>query len=264
MYPELVRYHRFWYAHRDHDGDGLCEYGSTDGTIEAARWESGMDNAVRFDGTAMVKNGPGDWSMNQESVDLNSYLYREKRALAGLAGALGMRSEAHRWNAEADTLGAHIRAKMFDEVTGWFYDTDLETGEIIPVQGSEGWIPLWAGVATDEQASRVRLTMLDPAKFRTHVPFPTVAADHPEFSEGYWRGLVWLDQAWFAMEGLKRYGHREDARILAEQLVANMKGATEKGAPLRENYHPLTGEGRNVKHFSWTAAHLLLLATSMP
>ena len=30
--------------------------------------------------------------------------------------------------------------------------------------------------------------------------------------------------------------------------------ATVPGVPLRENYHPLTGEGRNVSHFSWTAA----------
>ena len=58
MYPKLTAYHDFWYQDRDHDGDGLCEYGSTDGTLEAARWESGMDNAVRFDQTGMLQNGP--------------------------------------------------------------------------------------------------------------------------------------------------------------------------------------------------------------
>ena len=85
LYPKLVAYHEFWYRDRDHDRDGLCEYGSSDGTIVAARWESGMDNAVRFDNTQMLQNSPKAWSMNQESVDLNSYLYREKKALAVLA-----------------------------------------------------------------------------------------------------------------------------------------------------------------------------------
>lgn len=260
LYPKLVAYHAFWYSSRDHDGDGLCEYGSTDGTLEAARWESGMDNAVRFDDAAMLENGPGAWSMDQESVDLNSYLYLEKRALASLASALDDPDDAARWAREADDLRARIQSEMFDDETGWFYDIDVATGEPVPVQGPEGWIPLWAGVATDEQAARVRETMLDPSKFRTHVPFPTVARDDPEFSDGYWRGLVWLDQAYFAIVGLRRYGFDDDAADLARQLVDNLEGATTLGVPLYENYDALTGEGRNVRHFSWSAAHLLLLA----
>ena len=262
LYPRLVAYHRFWYAERDHDGDGLCEYGSTDGTIVAARWESGMDNAVRFDDTEMLANGPGAWSMNQESVDLNAYLFREKEALAILAGALGKKSEADQWTDEAVSLKKKIRNEMFDEKTGWFYDIGIESGSIVPVQGPEGWIPLWAGVASDEQAARVRDTMMDPDKFNTHVPFPTVAADHQEFSDGYWRGSVWLDQAYFGVEGLKNYGFASEARSMAGKLFKNLEGATVAGRPLRENYHPLTGAGQNVKHFSWTAAHLLLLASS--
>jgi putative isomerase len=102
--------------------------------------------------------------------------------------------------------------------------------------------------------------MLDTTRFRTHVPFPTVSAAHPEFSDGYWRGLVWLDQVYFAIEGLRRYGYHDDADALTDQVFANLEGATEPGVPLRENYHPRTGEGRHARHFSWTAAHLLLLA----
>ena len=106
--------------------------------------------------------------------------------------------------------------------------------------------------------------MLDPEVFRTHVPFPTVAADHPEFSDGYWRGLVWLDQVGFAIEGLRKYGFTEDADELTAQVLANLEGAAVPGQPLYENYHPLTGEGRNVRHFSWTAAHLLLMTLEPP
>ncbi|NRA13793.1 MAG: hypothetical protein HRT57_17770 [Crocinitomicaceae bacterium] len=40
MYPQLVNQHNWWYENRDHDRDGLCEYGSTDGTLIAAKWES--------------------------------------------------------------------------------------------------------------------------------------------------------------------------------------------------------------------------------
>ena len=85
MYPKLVKYHKWWYQYRDNDQNGLCEYGSTDGTLIAAKWESGMDNAVRFDDTKMLKNNEHGWSMNQESVDLNAYLQAEKEDLSELA-----------------------------------------------------------------------------------------------------------------------------------------------------------------------------------
>jgi len=50
------------------------------------------------------------------------------------------------------------------------------------------------------------------------------------------------------------------ALTVAAQLIQNLEGATTPGVPLRENYHPLTGAGHNASHFSWTAAHLLMLA----
>ena len=37
-----------------------------------------MDDAVRFDNRNMVQNNNHAWSVNQESVDLNSYLYADK------------------------------------------------------------------------------------------------------------------------------------------------------------------------------------------
>jgi len=263
LYPKLKAYHEFWYTHRDHDGDGLCEYGSTDGTLEAARWESGMDNAVRFDQTTMLQNGPAAWSMNQESVDLNSFLFREKKALAVLAAAIGLTEDERRWRQESEALMARIQQTFFDVDTGWFYDVDINSGEIIPVQGPEGWTPLWAGAASPEQARQVRAGMLDPYKFRTRLPFPTVAADHAEFSDGYWRGLVWLDQAWFGIEALRTYGFHDDANVLEKQLLENLAGLAVPGQPIRENYLPLTGEGANAPHFSWSAAHLLMLTAPL-
>jgi beta-galactosidase len=105
----------------------------------------------------------------------------------------------------------------------------------------------------------VRQGMMDPEKFRTHAPFPTIAADQPEFSDGYWRGLVWLDQAWFGIEGLRAYGFHEDAKAMENQLLANLEGLAIPGQPIFENYLPLSGEGQNARQFSWSAAHLLML-----
>ncbi|MCF2640786.1 hypothetical protein I6E31_12550, partial [Fusobacterium varium] len=97
----------WWYTNRDHNKNGVAEYGgmvhrfnnSPEEIILAAAWESGMDNAVRFDVEGYGKDDIGvkvfenkdknsklvGYSINQESVDLNSFLYAEKIDLAQMA-----------------------------------------------------------------------------------------------------------------------------------------------------------------------------------
>ena len=260
LFPKLEKYHHWWYEYRDHDRNGLCEYGSTDGTLIAAKWESGMDNAVRFDDTRLVQNNAYGWSMNRESVDLNSYLFAEKNYLARIAESLGDTEKAARYKAEAEALKVQIQTLFFDETTGWFYDIDLETKAQIKTFGPEGWTPLWTKAATPEQAEKVRRTMLDTNQFATFIPFPTLSAVHPKFTpqNGYWRGPIWLDQVYFAINSLKNYGYDADAAICTRQVLDRLAGLKDD-APIFENYHPLTGEGMEARHFSWSAAHLLLL-----
>ena len=260
MYDRLKAYHQWWYAARDHDRDGLCEYGSTDGTRAAAAWESGMDNAVRYDHAKMLDNGNGNWSTDQDSVDLNAYLYDEKLALAEIAGVLGKTADQAQWLDEAATLKTRMQAVFYDPKSGYFFDRSLTTGQPIRVFGPEGWLPLWAGVATPEQARAVRTVMMDPKRFNTKLPFPTLSADHAQFSPvyGYWRGPVWLDQAQFGVEALSRYGFKADADAMARKLIVNAQGLTGDG-PVFENYDPLTGRGHKSRNFGWAAAHDYLL-----
>lgn len=260
MLPKLLKYHRWWYADRDHDRDGLAEYGSTDGTRIAAAWESGMDNAVRFDAAQMLRNGEHAWSLNQESVDLNSFLYLEKLRLADMARVVGDDALARSLSDEAALLRRQVRAQMFDAKTGYFYDIGISDGQPVLVPGCEGWSPLWTGLATAQQARAVARTMLDEHKFATYMPFPTLAADHPAFSpvEGYWRGPVWMDQAYFAVEALRRYGMGREADHFRARLLDRAAGLL-GDAPIFENYDPLTGAGVQTPNFSWSAAHYLLL-----
>lgn len=261
MYPKLKKYHQWWYNKRDHDQDGICEYGSTDGTVLAAKWESGMDNAIRFDATQMVKNGEGAYSMNQESVDLNAYLYAEKIYLAELAKVIGKSSDHETYIAEAEMLKSKIQSQFYNTEDGWFYDTDLSGTTFVKGAGSEGWIPLWAKVATQAQATTIKNKMMDPEKFYVKVPFQTMSKDHPKFDpmNGYWRGPNWLDQSYFGVKGLKNYGFEAEAHKATLQILEGAEGVMEKGISIRENYHPLTGKGLYAKNFSWSAAHIIML-----
>ncbi len=263
LYGKLKKYHYWWYAKRDHDQDGICEYGSTDGTLVAAKWESGMDNAIRFDNAEILKNSEGAYSMNQESIDLNAYLYAEKIFLADLASMIHLKQDENKYLAEAQELKLKIRQQFFHETDGWFYDTDIKGTQFIKGEGSEGWTALWANVASPQQAKAVKVKMMDPAKFYTHVPFQTMSADHPKFNplKGYWRGPNWLDQAYFGVQGFRNYGYHKEANSATLKILNGCEGLLENGYSIRENYHPLTGKGLNAENFSWSAAHIIMLLT---
>lgn len=261
FYPKLKKYHQWWYNKRDHDKDGLCEYGSTDGSLIAAKWESGMDNAIRFDNSKILKNEEGAYSLNQESVDLNAYLYAEKIYLSQLATELKLTEESQQFITDANKLKTKIQEQFYDKNDGWFYDTNLEGTIFIKGEGSEGWTALWANAATQEQAEAVKNKMMNTAKFYTKVPFQTMSADHPKFDplKGYWRGPNWLDQSYFGVKSLRNYGFHSEADKATIQILKGAEGLLEDGKSIRENYHPLTGKGLHAKNFSWSAAHIIML-----
>jgi len=261
IYPKIKKQHEWWYQYRDHDKDGLCEYGSTDGTLLAAKWESGMDNAVRFDDTKLLSNSKNAFSMDQESVDLNSYLYAEKLYLKKLAKTLGNQNDEALFAKQAENLKKQIRHQFYNKEDGWFYDTSIDGKSFIKVKGSEGWIPLWAGVASKDEAKNLMKTMMDSTAFNTQVPLQTLDASSEKFKPdgGYWRGPTWIDQSYFGIKGLKNYGFHKEATELTIKLIHNAEGVTEKGKAIRENYNPITGEGLEAYNFSWSAAHYLLL-----
>jgi putative isomerase len=338
MYPRLVAYHDWWLRNRDHDHNGVPEYGATrdkahntptgqmifivtrDGqqqtlygldsyemivregnydNIEipaqvAASWESGRDDAGVFgfidpDQLARyIENGGKreDWivkfgenraadgtlsgySLLQESVDQASYMYSDNQYLAAMADILGNGADAARFRTEAQKLADYINTCMFDERSGFFYDIRIEDQPLSngcagkPIvergRGPEGWSPLFNGAATQSHADAVVRVMQDPKEFNTYVPLGTAALTNPAFGPDiYWRGRVWVDQFYFGLKGMERYGYRDDAVMMAQTFFDHADGLLADG-PIRENYNPLTGAQQGAPNFSWSAAHLYML-----
>lgn len=356
MYPKLVAYHRWWFRNRDHNGNGVVEYGATidpahnnsayelkfqvkledtvapdgctaraggwyacegtalykrleqegryealkSGAQVAAGWESGMDNAARFGFitdkqlqayadkhyAGDIPRAAKDWtvgflvnrdsdgvpvgySLDQESVDQNSYLFLEAGLLAKMAQILGFENDIEKFETTERRLREYINQCMFDDATGYYYDVRITPATNGPCagprvtargRGSEGWTPLFVGVAGEKQAHAVARVMLDESEFNTSVPLPTASKSNPAYDpEIYWRGRVWLDQLYFGVVGLKRYGYDQEAATLVGKLFENAAGLT-GDAPIRENYNPETGVMQGATNFSWSAAHLYLLA----
>lgn len=259
MLPKLIKQHNWWYEIRDINKNDLCEFGSSDGSLIAAKWESGMDDAVRFDSSKILKAGNGKYSLDQESIDLNSFLYFDKINLYSICAELNHEVEAAKYKEEAQILKQKINSQFYDNASGWYYDKKLNSSDLIKFKGSEGFIPLFTGCASKANAEKIKNAIMDSSFFNTYVPCPTVAADEKAFMSGYWRGPVWLDQFYFAVKGLKNYGFDESADTLVEKLFNNAEGLAKPGFPIFENYNPANGSGMNAKNFSWSAAHLILL-----
>ncbi|WP_297434310.1 trehalase family glycosidase [uncultured Cetobacterium sp.] len=286
MYPKLKEYHNWWYTNRDFDKNGIAEYGgmvhrlnnTPEEIILAAAWESGMDNAVRFDvegsgagdiGVKVLENKDSKgnlvgYSINQESVDLNSFLYAEKVYLSNMAEILGLPKEKKEYLASAKKVKEYVNKNMFDEKTGYYYDLQIdEAGNkkllVNRGKGTEGYIPLWANLATKKEAKRVVENVMDENVMNTYLPFPTSAKDNPKYNPvKYWRGPVWLDQAYFGIIGLNNYGYKKEAKDLSIKLFENSEGLLTDGV-IRENYNPETGEGLHCSNFSWSASVYYLI-----
>lgn len=252
MYPQLLAYYKWWYNKRDHDRNGMCEFGSTDGTLEAAGWESGMDNAIRFDNSKMLKNGNDAWSLDQESVDLNAYLAYECKLLKKFAALIDTTFDAPDYSDK-------VADYFFDEKIGYFCDRRLKDGSFIEEPACEGYTPFWTQIATKKQMEKALVLFTDTTKFSTYIPFPTAAADNPKCDpNGYWRGPIWLDQTYQAIKGLRNYGYNDLADKYTLQVFDRCQGLT-GDAPIHENYGTHTGERLQASHFSWSASHLLML-----
>lgn len=278
IYTKLVAEHDWWLRNRDHDRNGVLEYGATtdpanstdDAARTAAAWESGMDSEPRFDpgsGLTVLHNTDADgkligYSLNQESVDLNAFMARNDRSLAKIAAVLGKTTESASFTAQATNLDQKIRTTMWDPATGYFYDTRTGTGKPYTSTGKgiEGMVPLFSGSATSAQADVTRRTLLDPEQFNTFIPFPPIPKNHPAYQPGdYTRGSAWPDQVAFGITGLETYGFAADADTLRTKLLTNSSGLLNGDEPIWEKYNSATGEGVNTGNFSWSAAGILTL-----
>ncbi|WP_154124595.1 alpha-glucosidase [Grimontia hollisae] len=269
------------------DEDQLKAYADKtyNGDLDRAR----KDWQVRFGENRDKETGKLlGFSMLQESVDQASYMYSDNVYLADMAervsaGVKG-KDRAEEFRIGAEKIKTYINTCMFDEASGFYYDIRMvdQNGKdtaynkngvmcagkplVERGRGPEGWGPLFNGAATQEHADSVIRTMTDPKEFATSEAFPgygislpTASQTNPAYGKDiYWRGRVWLDQFYFGVKAMEKYGYGPEAVQMAHQLFENAEGMTADGA-IRENYNPETGAVQGASNFSWSAAHLYML-----
>ncbi|HEY6292221.1 MAG TPA: trehalase family glycosidase [Terriglobia bacterium] len=221
-------------------------------------WYNGVESGV--DNNPAVSDTPAQVT---EGVDLQCYLYREYRAMAVLAGKLGLRPDAEKYKAKADDLAARVRGKMWSEADSMFLNIDARNGRSVTVKTWTNFVPLWAGIATPAQAERmIKDHILNPSEFWCDYGLRTLAPSEPLYDprSGYWRGPVWVISNYLVMHGLMNYGYKPEARQLAQKTVKLLVEDIEKTGGMNENYNPENGAPAAGGHFlSWNllAEHMI-------
>lgn len=246
-YPVLLRALRWWFTHRDGNGNGLLEYGSSpvgDGHFVhsklAAMDESANDNSPVHD---QARFDLRSHTLDMEDVGLNSLLVHEMEMLARMAEQLGRPEEQREMEARAAALGQLVRAQLWDPDRGIFANR-LWDGRFARSLSPASFFPMLAGIATREQAdAMVNDHLLDPEDFWG--PFPVAGTPHSDPAAAdnvYWRGRVWPYFNYLVYQSLRRYRFDDAATELAEAGAAMFQGGWARRLSY-ENFDQRTGDG---------------------
>jgi alpha,alpha-trehalase len=222
--------------------------------------ESGFDPSFRF--------GPyaGD-THHYAPVCLNSLLYKTEKDLEQMATLLGKPAEARQWAQRAQARRDAINKYLWDGERGMFFDYDFQTGSRSAYNYITTFYPLWAGLATPEQARAVERNLgifEHPGGLAMSDQQTGVQWDLP---------YGWAPTQLLAIEGLRRYGFNDDANRLSYKFLSMVNENFRRDGTIREKYNVLTrsdetkvavGYQSNVIGFGWTNGAFLALLHQLP
>jgi len=251
---------------------------------KTSKHESGLfvwisDNAIGVDNDPCTFYRPGKSSA---SIFLNCLMYRELLAVARLGGVLGMSEKQDLYNQKAMELKEAIQAHCWDDRDGCFYSADTL---LLPIdsesnkhagcprhwstliQRIDTWsnfLPLWAEIATPEQANRMvenhyknERTFNAPYGVRTlgktEKMYEIIKSGNPSC----WLGPIWGISNYMVFDGLIKYGYYDEATELAKKTLVMFGRDIEECGEMHEYYDPETAVGVNNPGFqNWNLLSL--------
>lgn len=264
-FPALLRWHEWWLPHRDGNRDGLLEWGSDAvpgyrddwqcNTMQAAMYESGLDNSPMYDEAAY---NPQTHTMELADVGLNALYALDAWALSEMAADLGLAGRRRELAEEYQQLAGRINDRLWSEEAGIYLNRHWD-GRFSSHLSPTLFYPLIAGIAPPERAGRmVREHLLDERKFWGRFVMPSIARSDPGYAgNDYWRGRIWGPMNYLVAEGLRRYRFDDVAHEFARRSVDLLLGEWRSEGHVHENYNADTGDGDDMPNsdpmYTWGA-----------
>lgn len=202
------------------------------------------------------------------SIYLNCLMVKELEAMEYLSERLGMNDAAKLYQSEREKLASSIREHCYDERDGFFYNVDINLREVDFSKGEfyhrgmprhwdcliqridvwSGFMALWAGVATEEQAKRIAARYRDKKSFNCEGGIRTLSAQEKMYrvaasnNPSCWLGPVWGISNYLTFRGLVKYGCTDEARELCEKTIRLFGRDVIRFGAMHEYYSPDDGE----------------------
>jgi alpha,alpha-trehalase len=228
---------------------------------DRAMRESGFDVSSRF--------GPFSAAiLDHNPVDLNCLLYRMEMDAASICTLLDQPQKAALWSDRARQRAAGINSLMWNAATGLYCDYDFERRRQSEVHFITTFYPLWAGIASPEQAAKVVASL---PIFERDGGLQT----SDRVTGGQWDApFGWAPMQIIATQGLRRYGFSEAADRIAAKFLSMIVRDFAKHGTLVEKYDVVAARselGGKVKYgyqsneigFGWTNAAFIVLCEEL-
>ena len=222
--------------------------------------ESGFDVSFRFGafGSATHYYAP---------VCLNSLLYKTEKDLEQISRWLGRAGDAEKWSKRAEERKSLITKYLWNKQQGLFFDYDFTTNRMSDYKYASTFYPLWAGLATPEQAKAVanNVKVFDRPG---GIPMST-----DETGAQWDLPYGWGNIEMVVISGLRRYGFNSDADRVSYEFLSTVAENFRRDGEIREKYNVVTksseahaelGYHMNVVGFGWTNAAFLELLHNLP
>lgn len=219
------------------------------------------------------------------NVLLNCLFYEDLKAASDLAQRVSRPDDAVRLKVQAERLAAAILKCCWDPRDRFFYTADVQCvdrrSEWLPglpqgmdmswkslpmrIQMSTGFLPLWCGIATPQQARELVTTnYLADTRLRANYGIRSLSSLESMYAltpmsgnPSNWLGPIWIIANYFAWKGLQRYGFAVEARKLADKTIKLLSTDVSRTGTLNEYYHPDTGAP--LSHRGFVDWNLLVL-----
>jgi alpha,alpha-trehalase len=210
--------------------------------------ESGFDQTARF--------GPFSGSTEDYApACLNSLLYKYELDLVWMAAKLGKAGEAAAWKKQAASRKAAIDKYLWSASRGLYFDYVFDKHQQTSYEYISTFYPLWAGLATPEQAKAVAANLklfLQPGGIAMSTTWSGLQWDLP---------YGWAPTTWFAVAGLVKTGDIADADEISKRFMHSVESNYDHDGTVREKYNVVdstadvkvsAGYTMNVIGFGWT------------
>jgi alpha,alpha-trehalase len=222
--------------------------------------ESGFDISFRF--------GPyGAETHDYAPVCLNSLLYKAEKDMERMSTILGSKQEAEDWKKRAEERKISINKYLWDGQRGMFFDYDFERKARSAYEYVTTFYPLWAGLATPDQARALIQHLLTFEQ-------PGGLAMSPKETGAQWDfPYAWAPNQLLTDEGLRQYGFNKEADRISYKFLSTVAENFRRDGTIREKYNAVTrssetqvtsGYHINIVGFGWTNGAFLELLHDLP